>query len=76
MLFLFLQAITGLRPPTSGTGFLAEGTRIRKRAEEEQSRKSYEERVKEFNDAAIRNKPPMTEEQIQRDKCIHRSNAP
>jgi hypothetical protein len=45
---------------------LAEGTRIRKRTEEEQSRKSYEERVKEFNDAAIRNKPPMTEEQIQR----------
>jgi hypothetical protein len=45
---------------------LAEGVRIRKRTEEEQSRKSYEERVKEFNDAAIRNKPPMTEEQIQR----------
>jgi hypothetical protein len=45
---------------------LAEGTRLRKRTEEEQSRKSYEERVKEFNDAAIRNKPPMTEEQIQR----------
>jgi hypothetical protein len=45
---------------------LSKESRDRKRAEEEQSRKDYERRVKEHNDAGLRQKPPMTAEDIQR----------